>query len=182
MTAATALLCLLAAGGLPSLDAARAFNDGELFLREIGMEPVEDFRRDPGTGIPRYSEGCESSRALDHELYRWNSTMLRLWARVNTADTNFTLRAGEEYLIYDSFLLFYTWPEGRTQIPIHPEELWAILSHLGRNPSAATSQMSVEGFYPGLPEPASAFITVYDPVYPTVEELLERGRETIPAE
>lgn len=176
-----ALLMILAlSAGVPTT-VARAvteFKSGNLYLRTIGMEPEGDFRRDGATAIPEYSEGCEYTRGLELELEMWNSTMLRLWENINRPETFFTLRAGEEYLIYEEYLLFYTSPVSRTQIAIHPEELWRILSHLGRNPSAATSQLSMEGWYPGLgEEPVMAFITVNDPVYDTVEGLLERGRE-----
>jgi len=182
MTALIIGMILLSGVPSPVARAVTAFNSGELYLRTIGMEPESDFRRHGATGIPDYAEGCESSRELDWELELWNTTMLKLWNSINTAETNFTARAGEEYLIYDSFLLFYTCPEGRYGIPIHPEELWAILHHLGRNPSAATSQISVEGWYPGLSEPLMAFVTQHDPVYEVIQELIERGREATPVE
>lgn len=180
----TAFLALILVAGIPTpvAQAITVFNNGEIYLREINMEPETDFRRKSPTYIPCYAEGCEGSVELDWELDLWNTTMLKLWNSKNTAETNFTVRAGDEYLVYDSFLLFYTYPDGRCGIPIHPEELWAVLNHLGRNPSAATSQISVEGWYPGLNEPLTAFITQYDPVYEVIQELLERGREATPVE
>ena len=181
----TALLMAAAVSvGIPApvSGAINAFDGGSLYLRTIGMEPEGDFRRNGSTGIPEYTEGCESSRELDRELELWNLTMLKLWSEVNTAETNFTVRSGEEYLIYQGFLLFYTCPECRTGIPVHPEELWTILNHLGRNPSAATSQISLEGWYPGLDEPRSAFVSVYDPAYEAIERLFDLGRAAIPLE
>lgn len=168
--------------GHVSTGAAAAFNSGELYLRTIGMEPEGDFRRHGATGIPEYSEGCESSRALDRELERWNRTMLRLWEHVNTEETTFTLRAGNEYLLYETFFLFYACDDDRVNISVHPEELWRILQHLDRNPSAVTSQIALEGWHPGLEETGMAFIGPNDPAFDTVQALLERGREAIPQE
>lgn len=170
--------------GVPSsaAGAITAFNGGELYLRTTGMEPGGDFSRNSATGILSCTGGFEGARWRYLELELWNTTMLTLWNSVNTSETNFTIRAGEEYLLYDNFLLLYTNTNTRAGICIHPEELWAILNHLGRNPSAATSQIALSGWYPGLPETENAFVSAYDPVYEVIQELLERGREATPLE
>lgn len=179
MTVLLLAAALMAGVPVPVSRAVTTFNNGDLYLRSINMEPEGEFRRHYPTGMPDYAEGCESSRELDWELNLWNTTMLKLWEKVNTAETNFTVRTGEEYLIYESFLLFYTSPGDRINIPIHPEELWAILNHCSRTPLPSTSQTSLAAWYPGLGEPVMAFITHNDPAMSVIDELLLRGREAL---
>jgi hypothetical protein len=163
--------------------AVSAFDSGYLYLRRIGMEsPLPEPERDPATAIPIYTDGCEVSSGQEYQILIWNETMKRLWKGVNTAETNFTVRAGDEYLIYDSFLLFYSGPEGRTGITIRPEELWTILSHCRRPLSAATGQVSMEAWFPDLDSPATAFVTVNDPAMPVIQRLLQSGRDSITEE
>lgn len=86
---------------------------------------------------------------------------------------------GDEYLIYDNFILFYTSPGERISIAVHPEELWTILSHCNRSPLPSTSQTSLEAWYPGLEEPVTSFVTHTDPAMAVITELFARGRETV---
>ncbi len=182
MTALLLAAAVIAGIPLPVSRAITAFNHGDLYIRTIGMEPEEDFRRHYPTGIPDYAEGCESSARLDRELELWNTTMLKLWSKVNTSETNFTVRAGDEYLIYDNFILFYTSPGERVSIAVHPEEIWTILSHCNRTPLPSTSQTSLEAWYPGMEEPVTSFITHTDPAMEVITELLSRGREAVSME
>jgi len=181
MTALLLAVTVIAGIPLPVSRAITAFNGGDLYIRTIGMEPEGEFRRHYPTGVPDYAEGCESSAELDRELELWNTTILKLWEKVDTCETNFTVRTGEEYLIYENFILFYTSPGERVSITIHPEELWAVLSHCNRTPLPSTSQTSLEAWYPGLGEPVTAFVTESDPAMGVITELLSRGREAASA-
>jgi len=173
-----AILMLIA--GVPHTvsDAVTTFNQGYLFFREIGMESEEpDAHRDRTTGIEIFTDGCEPS-GTDMDIVLWNFTMQKLWERVNRAETSFTVSAGNEFLYYENFLLFFADRDGRISIVIHPEELWSILHHAETCSLPALGQIMVEAYYPGIDAPATAFITAGDPAMRTVQTLLRRGRDS----
>ncbi len=172
------LAAVLFAAPQASFHAEEVFNSGELYLRTTGTAEESNYIRNRATGIPEYPENRENSGTrYCRDIELWNSTMLSLWNSVNTSETFFTVRAGEEYLIYETFFLFYLSSEERVQIAVHPEELWRILSTLKKPGPALESQVSIEGWYSGLAEHSQVFIGQSDPAFETVQLLLERGRE-----
>lgn len=174
------LTIVILTAGVPQgvSEAITAFDDGYLYLRTIGMESQEpDFPRDSATGLQICTDGCEPE-GTDLDIELWNTTMLRLWGEVNTAETRFTVTAGNEALYYENFLLFFADSNGRTGIVIHPEELWSILHHLCNCTSPATGQIMVEGYYPEM-SPAALSATVDQPVMRTIQTLLKRGRDSL---
>ena len=92
-------------------------------------------------------------------------------------DAHFTVRAGDEYLIYSLNTLVYTKGDIRNTVSIYPEELWAIMSHYHRPLSPATAEVSMQAWFPGMDESEIAFITVHDPAMSVIQLLLQRGRE-----
>ncbi|MCK5785066.1 MAG: hypothetical protein KAH54_00760 [Candidatus Sabulitectum sp.] len=174
------LAILILTAGVPHAvsDASATFNQGYLFFREIGMESEEpDAPRDRTTGIEIFTDGCEPM-GTDMDIVIWNFTMQKLWERVNRAETSFTVTAGDEYLYYENFLLFFADQDERRNIVVHPEELWSILHHAETCSLPALGQIVVEAFYPGIAAPATAFITAGDPAMRTVQTLLRRGRDS----
>lgn len=173
-----ALACL---GFIPGgYRASQVFESGQLYFRCTGIETSGlDYRRDIATGIPFITDGCEATPGLEREIRLWNSSMRKLWDQVYTSGTNFTVRAGDEYLIYQEFTLCYTRGPERVFLHIHPEELWAVLSHCRRAASPVTGQVSMQGWYPGMGAPATAFVSAHDPAMPVIQELLERGRTAL---
>ncbi len=153
-----------------------SFSDGYLYFRTIGMESEEpDVPRDPATGIQIFTDGCEPE-GTGHEIELWNFIMQRSWESVNTAETSFYLRAGDENLIYEDYQLVYECSDGTYPIDIHPEELWSILHHALNNSSPATGQISVEATCPGLMESKIVFVVADDEAIRTVQVLLTRGK------
>ncbi len=174
------LTILILTAGVPHAvsDAVATFDQGYLFFRDIGMESEDpDAPRDRATGIEIYTDGCEP-RGTDLDIALWNITMQKLWDRVNEPETSFTVTAGNEYLYYDNFLLFFEDRDERRSIVIYPEELWSILHHAETCSIAALGQTAVEAFYPGMAAPATVFITADDPAMRTVQTLLRRGRDS----
>lgn len=173
-----ALVCL---GFLPGGGRAnRAFESGQLYFRCTDMETSGAvLGRDAATGIPFIADGCGTTPGLEREIRLWNGSLRKLWDRVFTSGTNFTVRAGDEYLIYQEFTLCYTRGPERALIHIHPEELWAVLSHCRRGASPVTGQVSMQGWYPGMGSPATAFVSAHDPAMPVIQGLLERGRTAL---
>lgn len=158
-------------------DAITSFNEGYLYFRTIGMESEEpQFPRDSVTGIQIITDGCEPE-GTDLDIELWNFIMKKSWESVNTAETSFYLRAGDENLIYEDYHLIYECSEGSYSIDIHPEELWSILHHALNNSSPATGQISIEASCPGLMESKIVFVTVQDRAMRTVQTLLARGRD-----
>jgi|GEM_PF-1899316 len=173
-------IILILTAGVPSgvSSALTAFDLGYLYLRDVGMEsPGVDYPRDRTTGLEICTDGCLTSAELEYEIELWNEVMIKQWRKINTAETSFTVRAGNEYLYYENFLLIFAVQSIRTEIVIHPEELWSILNHAGTSSDPATGQIYVEAWYPGLSNPVSSFITVNNPAMNTVQTLLQRGRE-----
>ncbi len=173
------LTILILTAGVPHAvsDAVATFDQGYLFFRDIGMESEDpDAPRDRATGIEIFTDGCEPI-GTDMDITLWNFTMQKLWARVNRAETSFTVTAGDEFLHYENFLLFYEDRDEKIGIVIYPEELWSILHHAKTCSITALGQIRVEAFYPGMAAPATVFITSDDPAMRTVQTLLRRGRD-----
>ncbi len=173
------LLAIMA--GVPQgvSDAIGTFHDGYLFFREVGMESEDaEYPRDHSFGIQICTDGCEPT-GTDLEIEQWNTAMVKLWTGINTAETRFAVRAGDEALYYEGFMLFFADNSERTGITIHPEELWSILHHAAACSTPALGQVMVEAWYPGLQEQVTAFITVEDNAMRTVQILLGRGRESV---
>ena len=173
------LILLVVIAGIPHgvSEAITTFNDGYLFFREVGMEPEAEFPRDHSFGIQICTDGCEPT-GTDLEIELWNTAMAKLWAGINTAETRFSVRAGDEALHYESFLLFFADGSERTGITIHPEELWSILHHAAVCSTPPLGQVMVEAWCPGLQEQVTAFVTVEDNAMRTIQNLFERGRDT----
>ncbi|MEA3265654.1 MAG: hypothetical protein U9P42_01745 [Candidatus Fermentibacteria bacterium] len=174
------LAILIFTAGIPHAvsDAVSTFNQGYLFFRETGMESEEpDAPGDSITGIDIFTDGCEPM-GTDMDLALWNFTMQKLWERVNKAETSFTVTAGDEFLYYENFLLFFADQDERRSIAVHPEELWSILHHAESCSLPALGQIMVEAYYPGMDAPATVFITTGDPAMRTVQTLLRRGRDS----
>lgn len=152
------------------------FGEGYLYFRTIGMESVEPYPpRDPSTGIQIATDGCEpEGTSLDIEL--WNFIMEKSWESVNTPETSFYIRAGDENLIYNNYELVYESSAGAFPIEIHPEELWRILHHALNNSSPATGQISLEASCPDLMESKIVFVVSDDLAMRTVQILLSRGK------
>ena len=156
-----------------------SFNDGYLYFRTIGMEsPEPEIPRDPATGIQIATDGCEPE-GTDLERELWNLIMQKSWESINTAETIFYIRAGDENLIYEDYQLVYECTEGSCLIDIHPEELWSILHHTLNNSSPATGQITVDATCPGLMESKIVFVTADDQAMRTVQRLLDRGKQLI---
>ncbi len=171
---------LLTGAPRPAASPLEAFNSGQLYL--LSLETCTDTDRDQWTSIPLVSHysGSRSRRGID--TASWNSVMLELWNGINVPETNFTIRAGDEYLLYSNYTLMYSSSSGRVDIPIMPEELWAILSHNRRPAPPSTGQISMEAWYPGLESPVTSFVAAYTPTMPVIETLLARGRQAIQPE
>ena len=107
------------------------------------------------------------------------TTLRDLWDSMCSEDTHFTVRAGDEYLIYSQNTLAYTKGDIRNTVLIYPEELWAIMSHYHRPLSPATGEVSMQAWFPGMDESEIAFITVHDPAMSVIQVLLQRGREAV---
>ncbi|MBD3278748.1 MAG: hypothetical protein GF388_10650 [Candidatus Aegiribacteria sp.] len=105
------------------------------------------------------------------------ANMRALWESICSEDAHFTIRSGEEYLIYSQHTLVYRKDDARSTIPINPEELWTIMSHYYRPISPATGQISIQGWFPGMEDTETDFITSGDPAMTVVQEFLDRGRE-----
>jgi hypothetical protein len=175
------MIMVLTVGVPPGVSSAlAAFDQGFLYLRDAGMESSGvDSQRDNTTGLEIITDGCETSASLEREIELWNTVMLKQWNSINTSETSFTISAGNEYLYYEGFLLFYANQSGRSGITIRPEELWSILNHALNNSSPATGQIHLEAWYPGLSNSVSTSVTANDSAMNTVQQLLQRGRETI---
>ena len=106
-------------------------------------------------------------------------SMRELWDSMCSEDAHFTLRAGDEFLIYSQNTLTYSKGDQRNTIVVYPEELWAIMSHYHRPLSPATGEVSMQAWFPGMDETETAFITDHDPVMAVIQVLLQRGREDI---
>lgn len=177
MVILTTLLLCISAVDLPAAEAETVFNGGELYLKTSDRSAEEQMLRDLGTGILFKYDDCRGSRHPDGEIYSWNTTIRRLWNEIYQPETSFTVRSGEEYLIYENYMLYYTSGDTRTELHIFPEELWVVLNQCRRPSTTLTGQISLEAWYPLLNEPFSAFVSVYDPAYPVIQELFRRGRE-----
>jgi hypothetical protein len=103
--------------------------------------------------------------------------MSKLWDVLYSPDAHFTVRAGDEYLVYGEHALLYSRGDARSNVMIYPEELWSILGHCYRPLSPSTGQVSMEAWFPGMEEPVTSFLTVNDPAMSVVQVLLQRGRE-----
>ena len=106
-------------------------------------------------------------------------TLRELWESICSEEASFTVRAGDEYLVYSRHTLVYSKDDIRSTFSISPEELWAIMSHFHRPISPATGQISLQGWFPGMEETETDFITAGDPAMTVVQELLKRGREAV---
>ncbi len=171
---------LLTGAPRPAVGALEAFNTGQLYL--LTTETCSDTLRDQWTSIPLVYHHSRSSSRRGVDTASWNSVMLELWNGINVPETNFTVRAGDEYLIYGNYTLMYSSSEGRVDIPIMPEELWTVLSHCRRPAPPSTGQISMEAWYPGLEGPVTSFVATYTPAMPVIQTLLERGRQAIQPE
>ena len=107
------------------------------------------------------------------------TTLRELWDSMCSEDAHFTVRAGDEYLIYSQNTLVYSKGDIRNTVFIYPEELWAIMSHYHRPLSPATGEVSMQAWFPGMDESEIAFITVHDPAMSVIQVLLQRGREVV---
>jgi hypothetical protein len=160
------------------LQADYAFYSGSLYLRQNSMYPFPaEGGRDPYTLIPVITDDCRTRPGRESDINRWNAAMLRLWEQVNQPETHFTVRAGEEYLVYENYMLLYISGNTRTSIQINPEELWTILSQCRRPVSPSLAQVSMEGWFPGLDSPVTSFVTA-GPVMDVIQLLFERGRNS----
>lgn len=108
---------------------------------------------------------------------RGYADMRALWESICSEDAHFTIRSGEEYLIYSQHTLVYRKDDSRSTVHVNPEELWAVMSHFYRPISPATGQISLQGWFPGMEETETDFITSGDPAMTVVQDLLQRGRE-----
>lgn len=105
-------------------------------------------------------------------------TMGELWDIMYDEDARFTVRAGDEYLVYGEHALYYNSGDIRSNVMIYPEELWYIINHCFRPFfTPATGEVSMEAWFPGMEEPVRTFLTVNDPAMSVVQVLLQRGRE-----
>ena len=142
------------------------------------------------TEYPRYLERDEGditvivitgdTRPADWELGipYGSRTMGDLWDIMYDDDARFTVRAGDEYLVYGHHALLYTSGDVRSNVMIYPEELWYIINHCYRPFfTPATGEVSMEAWFPGMDEPLNTFLTAHDPAMSVVQVLLQRGRE-----
>lgn len=132
--------------------------------------------RGGGTTIIIITDGCGEA-GWGYGTLRGGRVFRDMRDRVYSPETRFTVRAGEEFLIYESNILLYTDGERRSTVMVYPEELWTIMEHCRRPVAAATGQVSIEVWYPGLESPVNTFLTVHDPAMSVVQVLLQRGRE-----
>ena len=106
-------------------------------------------------------------------------SMRELWDSMCSEDAHFTVRAGDEFLIYSQNTLIYSKGDQRYTIIVYPEELWAIMSHYHRPLSPATGEVAMQAWFPGMDETETAFITNHDPAMSVIQALLQRGREDV---
>lgn len=106
-------------------------------------------------------------------------SLRELWDSMCSEDAHFTVRAGDEFLIYSQNTLSYSKGDQRYTIIVYPEELWAIMSHYHRPLSQATSEVSMQAWFPGMDEAETAFITIHDPAMSVIQVLLQRARENV---
>lgn len=106
------------------------------------------------------------------------NTMRDLWNSMVSEDAHFTIRAGDEYLVYSRNTLVYTRGDLRCNITIYPEELWYIMSHCYRPMSPVTGEISMQAWFPGMDESETSFLTLHDPAMSVIQLLLQRGRDT----
>lgn len=104
-------------------------------------------------------------------------SMRELWDSMCSMDAHFTIRAGNEFLIYSQNTLNYQNGDIRNTVMIYPEELWYIMSHYHRPLSPAMGEVSMQAWFPGMDEIEITFITIHDPVMSVIQELLQRGRD-----
>lgn len=105
-------------------------------------------------------------------------TMGELWDVMYDQDARFTVRAGDEYLVYGEHALYYSSGDARSNVMVYPEELWYIVNHCFRPFfTPATGEVSMEAWFPGMDEPLRSFLTANDPAMSVVQVLLQRGRE-----
>ncbi len=105
-------------------------------------------------------------------------SLRELWDSMCSEDAHFTVRAGDEYLIYSRNTLTYSKGDIRNTIVIYPEELWVIMSHYHMPLSPATGEISMQAWFPGMAETETTFITVHHPAMTLIQDLLQRGRDS----
>ncbi len=113
----------------------------------------------------------------EYDMPFGHRTMRELWNSIYSEDASFTVRAGDEYLIYSQNTLVYTRGDIRSSVMIFPEELWVIMNHCCRSLSPAMGEVSMQAWFPGMDEPLTTFFTIHDPAMSVIQGLLQRGRE-----
>jgi len=106
-----------------------------------------------------------------------NRAMRQLWDSMCSEEAHFTVRAGQEFLVYGAHTLVYTNGEQRSNVMIYPEELWSVMNQCYKPLSPVTGEISMEVWFPSMEEPTATFITAGDPAMSVIQVLLERGRE-----
>jgi hypothetical protein len=114
----------------------------------------------------------------DYGIPMGYGSMRELWDSICSEDAHFTVRAGDEYLIYSRNTLTYSKGDIRNTIFIYPEELWVIMSHFYMPLSPATGEISMQAWFPGMAETETTFITAHHPAMTLIQELLQRGRDS----
>lgn len=143
-----------------------------------GMEYPRYRERDDGDITVIVITGDSQPDDWEYGIPYGNMTMSEMWKVMYDEDARFTVRAGNEYLVYSNRALVYTDGDRSSNVMIHPEELWYIINHCYRPIIApATGQTLMEAWFPGMDEPMRTFLTVNDPAMSVVQVLLQRGRE-----
>ena len=104
------------------------------------------------------------------------NNMMDLWNSMVSEDAHFTIRAGDEYLIYSQNTLVYSKGDLKRNVIIYPEELWYIMSHCYRPMSPVTGEISMQAWFPGMDESETSFLTADDPAMSVLQVLMQRGR------